>query len=107
MTFEIDCCCGNPQCHQEVILRKGLVWLLQSDGSYKKRRDHFYIDMCEHRDEPTGNVEIMLPAAAARELMWWMIGAYFPVVCTLVDKAGTLWFHLKRLRQAVHHRIVK
>jgi len=95
-----DCDCGNPACGAYVHIRRGYVHIRHPDGSVEERWDHLYVDAHDYDKETKKSqwVETMLPAEGAREIMWSMVFAYMPVVCSVVNlfyRARMYWWRLK------------
>lgn len=66
MTFDQDCECGNENCSDTVMFRKGPMWY---DGHIVY--NFLHIDAF---DIATGkSVEVILTKKTARQFLWWMI----------------------------------
>lgn len=60
-----DCECGNPDCHAEVVLRKGPVWVGDD-----KQSGWLHLDATDMEGKM---VELMLTPHTARSILWWML----------------------------------
>ena len=69
-TIDIDCECGNPDCHNVVYLRKGNVYF-GNDG----QSGWFHIDITDMEGK---NIELMITPSEAKYITSWMRREFGP-----------------------------
>lgn len=72
MSLDIDCECGNPDCCNTVMVRKGPVWF---DGM--PEYGYLHVDAMDTKNGYY--VEFILTKSTARQLAWWLIKNFWRV----------------------------
>lgn len=70
--LDTKCRCGNPECKEEVDIRRGNVY----ENNELLHSDQLFICINNIGNDPFG--EVMLDPKDAKELMWNMIKNYMP-----------------------------
>ena len=98
MDIELNCVCGNPACAGRVGFRVGYVQIHHPDGTDEVRWDYLHIDAFSGDGEGSKEgdfkwVEAMCNPEQGKDLMWYLVWEYMPVLSWL-----RRWYYLSRLR---------
>jgi len=83
--MQLRCSCDGPFCGGRVEFRRGYVQVkkrLYGDGkdTLVERWDHLYVDATESGEL----IQLICPPQKARQLMWFLIWNYLPLVSHVV-----------------------